>query len=257
MIAGAVISIGALFAVNIQGYLSVLPGGMMATIGPEFVFNYSLQFSMAVAMASLLGWQFGDIAFLATNYLSRLRQKTDSGQPNRRMILFFLSFEFLGEAKHLTLRYSLGVVSFCYIFSGFEILMDIVLLIEVLLIWFVVSTYLEHKQNETEPLPLMTFADRLVDDVAQMDWKSFKLSGFVPVAVFFSLFFSHQLGEGRANQVLNREPVYLAKQGLNATAFASSGVGTVLAIWHPEGDDGQEQQFILIGNSGEEIMRSR
>lgn len=255
-IAGAVISIGALFAVNIRGYLSVLPSGMMATIGSDFVFNHSLQFSMAVAMASLLGWQFGDIAFLASNYLIRLKNKMKSGRFNWQVLLFILSFEFLGAAKQLTFRYFFGLLSFCYIFSGFQILISLIFIVELLLVWFVVATYLEHRHSDAEPLPLLAYADRLVEDVARTNWKEFKLSGVVPIAVFFSLFFSHELGEERAKQVLDSEPVYLAKQDLNATAFASSGIGTVFAVWHADGGEKQKQKFILIGNSGEEIMRS-
>ncbi|GAB1381351.1 hypothetical protein [Pararhodobacter aggregans] len=229
----------------------------MATIGPDFIFNYSLQFSMAVAMSSLLGWQFGDFAVLVTNHLSRLKDRPPTGGSFFRVLVQFLSLEYLGPAKKLTLRYGIGLLAFCYIFSGFQILLYALFMVELIFLWIVASIYVEHRDEEIEPLPLGDYLEGLVEAAMKTDWRGIRLVGFIPAAIFLSLFFSHELGEARAKRVLESEPIYLEKLGLDAIVFAAGSVGTVLAIRDPEHDEEQEYQFILVGSSGEEIMRSR
>ena len=249
-------SLGALFTVNLYGYLSVLPSGMMVIIGPYFIFNYSLQFSMSLAMASLLGWQLGDLTFTATRVISGFSERRFVKIAFLKAILRLASLDFLGKAKHLTLRYLLGILSFCFLFSGFDVLFTFLFIAEILIIWIVVSMYLQHRRETESPLPITSWLDEFLDELFETDWKQVEVITIVPIAIFFSLFFSNQIGEDRAERILKSEPVFLSQHDLYATPFATSSAGLILAVSNGEENMDSEPRFIIIGSSGDEILRS-
>lgn len=255
-IIGAVVSVSAIFAVNLYGYLSVLPNGMMAIIGPEFIFNYSLQLSMSLALASLIGWQLGDMTSWLAGLISRISKKETLRTAFFGFILWVVSLDFLGKSKHLTLRYLFSILGFCFLFSGFEILVAFLFVVELLIIWIAANLYLNHRLEAEIPLPIGSWLREFLDELLEADWKRRDLVAFVPIAIFFSLLFSKELGEARAERVLSIEPIYLAQHDLDAIPFATSNSGLILAISDDERDKDDKPRFIIIGGSGEVILRS-
>ena len=70
------------------------------------------------------------------------------------------------------------------------------------------------------------------------------------------LIFSYRLGGDRADRVIQSEPVLLKKQGVRGTTFATGSAGIIIAITGEAEYDRDEQRFVLIGTSGEELLRS-
>lgn len=253
----AIIALGAIFAVNIYGYLSVLPSSMMAAIGPDFVFNYSLQFSIAVGMASFLGWQLGDIAFLVSGGLRNFFLGRVGESRLAELVINIISFNFLGAAKSITLRVIFGILSFCFIFSGFSILVTIFIIVEFLVIWIGGYSYYQHRQENDEPHSVTSWIDERIEEISDMTWKDLEFAALIPLGIFFSLLLSKELGEDRANRVLTSEPVFLAQYELYAITFATSNAGLIVAVSKNKDDISEEPEFFLLGASGEAILRSR
>lgn len=256
---GAIILVSSLLTVNIYGYLSVLPNGFLSIIGPGFVFNYSFQLSSFVAMATLFGWQFGSLAFTISNTFSSLYEKTATKYRTRRILLKIASLNFLGGAKYALLRYFLGVMSFCFMFSDFSILLTALILFEGFIVIILVGMYRQYRYETENPLSLRSWLSERLDsslvEIFELDWRQLDILTLLPLAIFMSLFFSHRIGEDRANHILQNEPIFLSQHNLHATIFAISSTGLILAIVDGEAD--KNPMFILVDSSGEEILRSR